>query len=517
MTEGLPFEPGAHLAGHVILRPIGQGRYGRVFEAHFNRQPRALKIMDVGHDVPSQTIARIHEECETRAAIDHVNVAQFFGAGTVGTIVWISMEYISGVTCREYLVGACGRPPLHDFVRAMAQACDGLAEVHRHGITHRDVKPENIMITPSGDVKIVDFGFAKPEHSDVKTTLGKIVGTPVYLAPEAFAGEPLHPKRDVYAIGIILYEGLAGSHPMGSLDQTLAALVERHRRGRLPPLRDVALHVPGDLAALVDRAVDPNPSHRVTMKELAEGLHTALNRLRVEHRKEAANLPLPHPRGPAKLPTESMPQVETRLQPSDAARDNARFASRPVWPAAVPLRGSSPLQEPRPAPHPLAATADMAERIPAARPRSPLAATVNMPDLLPVSASNPPVSGSVAPPRPSRRRTGAAALALVVAILTVGSVWFWGRSVRGPAASGAGERPPASTEPFALPPPEAGAVFDAGALPDPVTPASGSSPPAPTPTSPPSRRPKALWPKAPMLTSPAPPRPASHRVFGADR
>src|SRR5262249_11326622 len=146
--------------------------------------------------------------------------------------------------------------------RWILEAAEGVAEAHAVGVVHRDLKPENILVTAEGAAMVIDFGIAKLSSFGVKTTSEQKVGTALYMSPEQFHGKPPDPRMDVDALGIVLYEALAGVHPIVAGPATMFEICARHLNHVPPPLATAAPFVSRELAALVDRAVAKDPALR---------------------------------------------------------------------------------------------------------------------------------------------------------------------------------------------------------------------------------------------------------------
>ena len=166
------------------------------------------------------------------------------------------MEYVDGHSCAELLRDRGPMPP-RDAVEILTQACRGLDYAHRNGVVHRDVKPGNLMVNTDGVVKLADFGIAKAaEQSDI-TKVGSVLGTAAYLSPEQARGEPAGPASDIYALGVVCYQLMAGKLPYEAA--SLTDLARLQESGPPPRLSDEVRDVPPALAAAVARALARDP------------------------------------------------------------------------------------------------------------------------------------------------------------------------------------------------------------------------------------------------------------------
>ena len=286
------FAPGDSCGNHEVVRLIGAGGFAQVYEvvdSHGAR--RALKIIAASPGVEPKLHARLAQEGAALSMIEHVNVVRLYGAGLHGAHVWLLLELIQGKNLREMVGLDRGGTAVETVVRWARQACDGVAEAHRVGVVHRDLKPENILVTPSDLVKVIDFGIAKFAAWGVKTTHEQRVGTALYMSPEQVHGRPPDPRMDVYGMGIILYEALAHVHPIAPKPASVFDVCVRQLVFRPEPLAKVAPHVPPDLAAIVDRAIQKDPNARLpSMGAMSAALHEALLRLTAQRRADVAHL-----------------------------------------------------------------------------------------------------------------------------------------------------------------------------------------------------------------------------------
>jgi serine/threonine protein kinase/Tfp pilus assembly protein PilF len=260
------FQAGTIVAGRYrIVGPLGTGGMGDVYRAVQEPLGRevALKVIRAENQTP-ELRERFHGEVRTMAAVKHRGVATVFDFGHYedGTLYY-AMELIRGVNLRE-LIEAEGRmtwPRVHDIVVQVAAA---LAEVHAAGIMHRDLKPANIMVS-DGRVTIVDFGLARQLRrggSERLTEVGMVLGTPAYLAPEqALARGHDDARCDIYSLGAVMYEMLAGRPPF--VADTPVALLLKHVSEAHEPLRGlVGPHIPAHVDALVGRLLAKDPGQR---------------------------------------------------------------------------------------------------------------------------------------------------------------------------------------------------------------------------------------------------------------
>jgi serine/threonine protein kinase len=248
-----------------ILAELGQGAMGKVYRAHdpILDRPVALKTVSPALLTGKDTLARFRREARAAARLQHLNIVTIYEVGEVEGTHYIAMELVEGIDLAEAMVPA-DRFTLEQKVRMVVDVCRGLHFAHRMGVVHRDVKPANVRLTTDGTVKILDFGIAKSlrtESTDPNLTQqGMVLGTPSYLSPELVQGAKVDHHADMWAVGVILYEMLAGRRPFEA--PTITGLIHKIVSQPAPPLDIKALRVPEALAAVALRALDKEPARR---------------------------------------------------------------------------------------------------------------------------------------------------------------------------------------------------------------------------------------------------------------
>ena len=246
------------LAGRYVLdEPIGAGGYCEVWratDAVLTRQV-AVKLLHAGYASHGEALARFKAEARHAGALSHENIARVYDYGEPADgQSYLVMELVDGPSLADVLArGPLGARPTMDTV---AQVAAGLQAAHTAGLIHRDIKPANILFTSGGSVRITDFGIAHAVGSTPVTSTGMVMGTPGYIAPERVSGAQAGTASDLYALGIVAYECLAGSQPFagGALDVAIA-----HRDRPLPPL---PVSVPAEVAAFVMTLTAKDPACR---------------------------------------------------------------------------------------------------------------------------------------------------------------------------------------------------------------------------------------------------------------
>jgi len=267
--------PPPDLGGLEILSRLGQGGMGTVFRA---RQPKmdrivAIKVLKGDAAWDEACLTRFTREAQAAAAAGHPNIIEVYDTGHERGWRYIVMEYMDGGSLADVLDQDGPLAPARALA-LMKQVAGGLAEAHRRGILHRDMKPSNILLTSDGWAKIADFGLAKRPSVDLCVTQqAAMLGTPAYMAPEALRGEEFDTRCDLYSIGVTFYQMLAGQPPF--MCATSSELVARHLETAPTPLANVSPGTPAELAGIVHKLLEKNPADRY---QSAEALSAALEK-----------------------------------------------------------------------------------------------------------------------------------------------------------------------------------------------------------------------------------------------
>lgn len=268
------------LGRYRAVRPLGSGGSGSVWLAldEHTGLDVALKIIPR----EGRAAARAEREAQAVRRLRHERCLRAYDIGHDASHVYIAYEYVPGRTVREAL--RAGQVSDRDAVEIAAQILDALAHAHRAGIVHRDVKPSNVLLEDAEkiEVRLLDFGLAQLDGADTLTAAGDVPGTLAYIAPERLSGADATPESDVWSVGVMLWEALAGRHPFWGLPlQEVARAIERGA----PPLASERRDLPRRLLAAVDAALDPDPAGRPRASALASDLRAAL---RGDERRAAA-------------------------------------------------------------------------------------------------------------------------------------------------------------------------------------------------------------------------------------
>jgi len=261
-------EPGVRLGPYEIVARIGAGGMGEVWRARDTRLERdvALKVLPAADLADETARARLLREARLASKLNHPNVCTIHEVGEADGQVYVAMELVTGQTLWERL--SSHALSAEEVLRLGQQLADALAHAHEHGVVHRDFKSANVILTPEGRVKVLDFGLARKvslKDAEDATTLsratlteaGTIAGTPAYMSPEQFRGLPADERSDVWALGVVLYEMAAGKRPFqGNTGFELSSEI----LGRPP--RPLPASVPGELKGVIERCLAKEPGAR---------------------------------------------------------------------------------------------------------------------------------------------------------------------------------------------------------------------------------------------------------------
>src|SRR6202158_1082086 len=262
----MPVSVGTKLGPYEILAPIGKGGMGEVYKARDTKLDRevAIKVLPAALAQDPERLARFEREAKVLASLNHPNIATIHGVEEVSGVRALVLELVPGQTLK-------GPVPLDESLRLAAQVADALGAAHEKGITHRDLKPLNVMITPEGVVKVLDFGLAavgqpsgthggdlsqSPTVTISPTRAGMILGTAAYMSPEQARGQSVDRRSDIWAFGVLLYEMLTGKQLFhgNTVSDILASVLKDE-----PNLEQV----PAKVRPLLRRCLEKEPRKRL--------------------------------------------------------------------------------------------------------------------------------------------------------------------------------------------------------------------------------------------------------------
>jgi Tol biopolymer transport system component len=294
---------GARIGPYEILEKLGAGGMGEVYRARDARIGRdvAVKILPAAFASDPARLSRFEQEARAAGQLNHPNILAIFDAGTHDGSPYLVTELLEGETLRQRI--AALPVPLRKTLEIAGQIANGLGAAHEKGIVHRDLKPENVFVTRDGRVKILDFGLAKltlPEDSapgvtslpttPVHTEPGLVLGTASYMSPEQVRGQPADSRSDLFALGAILHEMLAGRHPFrrGTSVETMTAIL----REEPPELLDACPGLPPALERIVRHCLEKNPAERFqSARDLAFDLEAVSRPAESSGRSAAVRIP----------------------------------------------------------------------------------------------------------------------------------------------------------------------------------------------------------------------------------
>ncbi|MGI9166034.1 MAG: LpqB family beta-propeller domain-containing protein [Pyrinomonadaceae bacterium] len=286
---------GRTVSHYKILSLIGAGGMGRVYLAEDTQLGRrvALKFLPEYFTNDKNQVQRFRQEARAASALNHPNILTVYEVGQVDGTEFIATEYVEGETLRDRLAHV--RISVREALDVAVQVADALVAAHQAGIVHRDVKPENVMLRADGYVKVLDFGLAKLTENlsslrpngvdaltipDVRTNPGVVMGTPDYMSPEQARGFPVDARTDVWSLGVVLYEVIAGRRPFGGATRTdvIVSILEREPA----PLARHPMEA-AELERIVTKALTKNVEERYqTVKDMAIDLRRFRRRMEVD-------------------------------------------------------------------------------------------------------------------------------------------------------------------------------------------------------------------------------------------
>jgi serine/threonine protein kinase len=270
------------LGGFLLEKFLGRGAHGWVFKASHTKAPFPLAVKVVPQAVAQQNpviLKRLEREATILRGVHHENLVRTFGHGKDGGYCFMAMEFIVGGTLGDVMAEWGDKPNIQQGLGLFIQVLKGLGAAHQHGVVHRDLKPDNIMITKENVVKIMDFGLAREDDYDNQgqqglTIDGEILGTPHYLSPEQANADEIDHRADIYTLGATFYHVFCGSVPF--TDKKLVRIIRAHLNKKPQAPRERNPDVPPELEAVLEKMLLKKPEERY---QKCEDIITALGPL----------------------------------------------------------------------------------------------------------------------------------------------------------------------------------------------------------------------------------------------
>jgi hypothetical protein len=259
---------GSSLAHYHVLELLGRGGMGEVYSAEDTRLRRkvAIKVLPAAMAAEPERRRRFEREAQAIAALNHPGIVTIYSVEHEGGVSFLTMELVEGKTLADIVPE--GGMPLAQFLKIAVPLADAVHAAHEKGILHRDLKPGNVMVTPEGRVKVLDFGLAKLARDSAlimpagphTTSDGQIIGTLFYMAPEQAEGKPVDRRADIFALGVIMYELAVGLRPFAG--ETNVSVLTSLLRDTPRPLTEIRHDMPPVLSDILQRCMEKDPEKR---------------------------------------------------------------------------------------------------------------------------------------------------------------------------------------------------------------------------------------------------------------
>ncbi|HHN46295.1 MAG TPA: FHA domain-containing protein [Planctomycetes bacterium] len=299
--------PKVEISGYEVIDVIGRGGMGTVYKARQVSMDRivAAKVLHPELCEDANFINRFVQEARAAGRLSHPNIIHVFDVDKLDGSYYFTMEYVDGGNVKR-AIREKGHIPVQDAGRMLLQAAKALAYAHGQGVIHRDVKPDNLMLTRDGSIKLADLGIARTfeEPGTKGERASKVYGTPHYMAPEQALGKPVDARVDIYSLGATFYNMLTGRTPFTGASVT--EVLKAHVQEALPPITEYNPDVPEGICHVCERMMAKKPEKRYqTMEEVVADLETAL-------RDQSAKIAAPDPSESSVIPAASAQALEFR-------------------------------------------------------------------------------------------------------------------------------------------------------------------------------------------------------------
>ncbi|HEX9202831.1 MAG TPA: serine/threonine-protein kinase, partial [Vicinamibacteria bacterium] len=270
-------EPTEIAGRYEVVQKLGAGAFGTVYKVRDKLLKRMLAIKTIRLEGLAaagasleEMLDRFRREAEVSAQLKHPNIVTIYDIGVDAGMSYLAMEFIGGTGLEKMILS--GKLPLERAASLGAQVADALDFAHKNNVVHRDIKPANIMVEAGDRVKVTDFGIAKVTDSGEHLTMtGSLLGTPSYMSPEQARGGQIDGRSDLFSLGCVLYEMLAGKRAFRG--ESITALIFKIITEEPPDIRDLDPGVPDEMVRIITKAISKAPEARYqTGRELAEEL-----------------------------------------------------------------------------------------------------------------------------------------------------------------------------------------------------------------------------------------------------
>jgi serine/threonine-protein kinase len=467
---------GERVGDYEIVEVLGQGGMGQVYKVKnvLSERIEAMKVLLPNMEGDSDLAERFLREIKVQAAFDHPNIAKLYTALRASNQLLMVMEFVEGTSMEKLLVK--GPLLVGETVDYASQVLDALAYAHGRDVVHRDIKPANIMRTPSGKVKLLDFGIAHMANSDL-TQVGTTVGSLFYMSPEQVKGGPADPRSDLYSLGVVLYEMVTGKRPF--VGDSASAIMTAHLQQTPVAPNDMVPWVLGPLNEIILMAVAKDPDARF---QSAAAFRNALQSVAAKETDQAKTQVMA-------AKTAALPVAQPSPQPTTPSPKQLPLQPSGVQPSVVqPGLVQPSTTQPRPAPsatmpQPVARQSAMVQSATAQSVPQSVERPSSMPASAPLlgdsSSPLPDFAGQPHPPQSGNRRGLYMALGSIVTLAVLIAAAIEGPKFLRTHAAG---NPPKTTVQDSVPPASQPTPVQTAPVPAQTTPVPAQTTPVPAQT-----------------------------------